>query len=184
MAAFVLALLIKTFLFQAFFIPSGSMEPTLRPGDRVIVNKLADGPRRGDVIVFRNPNLPEIERNPISGVLHWVTQGLGFSGRQDEHLIKRVIGLPGETVEVRGGAVFIDGQQLGPEPYLSEEEDLGSFGPVTVPEGELFVMGDNRAHSGDSRSILGTIPLDHVVGRAFVVVWPPSQMGWVHGGMQ
>ena len=171
--ALVLALLIKTFLFQAFYIPTGSMEPTLHgPGDRVLVNKLpyyVHDPRRGDVIVFENPAV-QVDRSLIGGFVHWLSEGLGRSGVEDEFLIKRVVGLPGETVEAHDGSVYIDGARLD-EPYLHEK--TADFGPETVPEGELFMMGDNRNQSQDSRFI-GTIPIDDVVGKGEVVIWPPS----------
>ncbi len=183
--AFVLALVIKTFLVQAFYIPSASMEPTLMPGDRVLVNKVVYNlhePRRGDVIVFENPHpLPEPKRNPISAFLNWLTEGLGFSRPPEEDFIKRVIGLPGETVEYKNGVVSIDGRPLD-EPYLRGlKEDTRAYGPTRVPEGQLLVMGDNRLNSNDSRFGLGFIPIDRVVGKAFVVIWPPSRVGWIRG---
>lgn len=177
--ALVLALLIKTFLVQAFYIPSESMVPTLEPGDRVLVNKVVyrfHPPGRGDVIVFENPDpASEPHRNLIAGVLNWVGRGLGFAQPADEDFIKRVIGLPGETIEGRGGSVYINGQKLE-EPYLNGVT-TGSFGPKKVPEGAYFVMGDNRGNSNDSRYGLGTIPEDKIVGEAFVIIWPPSRWG-------
>jgi len=183
--AFVLALLIKTFLVQAFYIPSGSMEPTLMPGDRVLVNKVVyrlHDPGRGDIIVFENPHpVPEQHRNPVSAFVNWLTEGLGFTRPPDEDFIKRVIGLPGETVEYRRGAVYIDGERLD-EPYLQGlPKDTRAYPPTKVPEGKLFVMGDNRLNSNDSRFGLGFVPIDKVVGRAFVVIWPPSDVGWLRG---
>jgi signal peptidase I len=189
--AFALALLIKTFFFQAFFIPSGSMEPTLVRGDRVIVNKIPyylHDPRRGDVIVFSNPNGKSVDRGIVGGFFHWLGQGLGLTGAEepscgdtnpDEDFIKRVIGLPGDTVEGRGGAVWVDGKKLT-EPYLAEGGRTEPFAPVDVPPGKLFVMGDNRGNSCDSRFALGMVPEDHVIGRAVVIIWPPSRMGFLH----
>ncbi|HXY72770.1 MAG TPA: signal peptidase I [Actinomycetota bacterium] len=182
--AFVLALLIKTFLVQAFFIPSVSMDPTLKVGDRVLVNKLTyrfHEPGRGDVIVFEDPNAPPVHRNPVSAFAHWVTDGLGLTTSPDKDFIKRVIGLPGETVEVKGGKVFINGAPLSPEPYLSPIVDSGCCEGRTwhVPQGDLFVMGDNRTDSNDSRGTLGFIPISKVVGRAFVIIWPPSRIHWL-----
>lgn len=181
--AFGLALLIKTFLVQAFYIPSLSMAPTLEVGDRVLVRKILYEPARGDVIVFENPNpLTEPDRPWYSDAWHWVIEGLGFSTSPDRDFIKRVIGLPGETVEMRDGKVLIDGRALE-EPYLDGlPPDTRAFAPVTVPEGELFVMGDNRLNSNDSRFGLGSVPIDKVVGKAFVIIWPPSRMGWLPGG--
>jgi signal peptidase I len=181
--AFVLALLIKTFLVQAFYIPSQSMEPTLLVGDRVLVNKFIYAfrePRRGEIIVFENPRLDEPDRNPLSAFWHWIIEGLGVSADPEKDFIKRVIALPGETIEVNGGRVFVDGERIE-EPYLNEERDRSDFGPFIVPEGHLFVMGDNRANSQDSRSSLGPIPRDKVVGEAFILIWPPSNFRWLSG---
>jgi signal peptidase I len=176
--AVVLALLIKTFLVQAFYIPSPSMHPTLVENDRVLVNRLVyrfHPPRRGDVIVFENPHPAPGHQDPFTAFVHWVGQGLGIAqGGRDKDFIKRVIGLPGDTVEIHQGTVFVNGTPLN-EPYLSPIKDRGSFGPYLVPAGSLFVMGDNRTDSDDSRGSLGYIPIDRVVGRAFVIVWPPSR---------
>ncbi len=159
--AVVVALLVKTFLVQAFRIPSESMDPTLQVGDRVLVNKLSyrlHDVNRGDVVVFtRPPNLPEGPDQPAD-------------------LIKRVVGLPGDTVQAKDGRVFVNGRPLD-EPYLPEgtrTENLGT--PVVVPEGQVLVLGDNRANSADGR-VFGTIPEDTIIGRAFVVVWPLSRFG-------
>jgi signal peptidase I len=183
LVAFLLALLIKTFLVQAFYIPSASMENTLLVGDRVLVNKLVyrfHPPRRGDIIVFEDPHPTEgPHRNPVSAFVHWLTEGLGVSSNPQKDFIKRVIALPGETIEITEGKVFIDGKEIH-EPYLNPTPDLSSFGPETVPADQLFVMGDNRANSNDSRRGLGTIPYDKVVGRAFVIIWPPSRVQWLH----
>jgi signal peptidase I len=180
--ALVVAVLIKTFLVQAFYIPSASMEPTLMPGDRVLVNKLVyrfGDVHRGDVIVFENPDLSQIpNRNWVEGVLHWLGEGLGVAQPENEDLIKRVIGLPGDTVEIRDHTVSVNGRPLT-EPYLTAQAraSMGDFGPVTVPNRALFVMGDNRGNSADSRFGLGSVPEDNVIGRAFVIVWPPSDAG-------
>jgi signal peptidase I len=184
--AFVLALLIKSFLVQAFYIPSESMVPTLKVGDRVLVNKLVyrfHEPRRGDIIVFEDPNPPpQPHRNPVDAFWHWLTEGLGFAQSPEKDFIKRVIALPGETIEIRtGGAVYIDGKLLR-EPYLDGlPVDPRPFPPYTVKPGELFVMGDNRPDSNDSRFGLGGIPIDKVIGKAFVKIWPPSRIGLLHG---
>lgn len=174
--------MLKTFVVQAFFIPSGSMEPTLMPGDRVLVSKVLYHPQRGDIIVFEDPHPgPQPDRGVVGGFLHWLSQGLGFARPADEDFIKRVIGMPGETLEIRDHTVRIDGQSLD-EPYLTRAAKLsmGDYGPITVPPDALFVMGDNRGNSNDSRASLGFIPLDRVVGHAFVLIWPPSRMGWLH----
>lgn len=179
--AFTLAILLKTFVVQAFFIPSGSMEPALAPGDRVLVNKALDDPSRGDVIVFADPQgRPGPDRGVVGGTLHWLSEALGFARPEDDDFIKRVIGLPGELVEIRNRQVFVDNRRIS-EPYLTPEarSSMPDFGPVQVPQDALFVMGDNRPHSNDSRAGLGFVPLDRVVGEAFLIVWPPSRAGWV-----
>ena len=185
LVAFLLALVIKTFLIQAFYIPSESMEPTLNVGDRVLVNKVVyhlHSPRRGDIIVFSDPHpVPQPHRNPLSAFAHWLTDGLGVTTSPDKDFIKRVIGLPGETIEIHRGVVIVDGRALD-EPYLtSAAREIGDFGPRTIPAGNLFVMGDNRPNSNDSRFQLGYIPLNKVIGRAFVIIWPPSRIRLLHG---
>ena len=178
--AFGLAIVLKTVFVQAFYIPSGSMEPTLHPGDRVLVRKIAYEPDRGDIIVFSDPRggLGQ-DRGLVGGFLHWLSEGIGFARPEDEDFIKRVIGLPGETVELRNGRLYVDGVQVE-QPYLAGREDTRDYGPVKVPQGELFVLGDNRLNSNDSRFGLGFVPKDKVIGRAFVIVWPPSRVGWLH----
>jgi signal peptidase I len=181
--AFALALLIKTFLIQAFYIPSQSMVPTLKVGDRVLVNKLVydfGETQRGDVIVFENPNLREPDRGVLEALWNWLTEGLGFSADPQEDFIKRVVALPGETIEVRNGNVFIDGERIQ-EPYLTDRalQDRADFPPTVIKPEHVFVMGDNRPNSQDSRSSLGQIPLDKVVGKAFVMLWPPSRIEWL-----
>jgi signal peptidase I len=157
-AALVLALLIKTFLFQVFYIPSESMVPTLKVGDRVVVNKLSDvfgDVGRGDILVFEAP--PEARSEDIAD------------------LVKRVVGLPGETLEGREGSVYVDGRRLD-EPYLPEGTITRDFGPTKVPAGHLFMMGDNRVASRDSRSF-GPIEESTVIGRVFLRLWPPRSIG-------
>ncbi len=184
--ALVIAILIKTFLVQAFYIPSESMEPTLRPGDRVLVCRICthvSDIHRGDVIVFSDPSpQPDAGRGAIGGVLHWLAEGIGVAQPENPDYIKRVIGLPGDTVELNGGRLFVNGEQVD-EPYLNAQKDRRPYGPTTVPDGKLFVLGDNRAHSGDSRfpppEGVGLVPIDKVIGKAFVIVWPPSRWGWL-----
>lgn len=185
--AFVLALVIKAFLVQAFFIPSGSMEQTLHgcpgcKGDRVLVNKVVYKLRdinRGEIVVFNGLDSFQSEvvvpppRNGFESarrkVASWI--GLGTPGEKD--FIKRVIGLPGDTVACcTNGHVTVNGVELN-EPYLFED-DAREFQAVVVPEDKLFVMGDHRSRSSDSRDH-GPVPSDKVIGRAFVVVWPPSR---------
>ena len=174
--ALALAFLIKTFLLQAFYIPSGSMIPTLAIGDRVLVEKVTyrtRPPERGEVIVFQRPGSERV-RSGVSGQLRSFLEGLGLAQPDaDIDLIKRVIGLPGERVRVRKGVVFVNGRRLK-EPYAQPE--TRSFPSTKVPPGELFMMGDNRMNSQDSRfPELGTVPVENVVGRAFVILWPPAQ---------
>ena len=178
--AFALALLIKTFLIQAFYIPSESMVPTLLIGDRVLVNKLVydfGEPQRGDVIVFENPDLVEEDRNVVEVVWDWLVEGLGFSTDPTRDFIKRVVGVPGDTVEMKNGKVFVNGQRIA-EPYLSNR-GAQDFPPTQVEPDRVFVMGDNRPNSQDSRSALGQIPMDKIVGKAFVLLWPPSRVEWL-----
>ena len=190
--ALLLAILIKTFLVQAFYIPSESMVPTLQVGDRVLVNRLAyrfGDIERFDVIVFSDPNPPPgQDRGLVGGFLHWLAEGTGVAKPAQEDFIKRVIALPGETWEIHDGAVYVNGVQLD-EPYLVGPPDQRNFGPETVPDGSLFVLGDNRLHSCDSRFTpddagvcrgLGYVPEDNVIGQAFVIIWPPGDMGWLH----
>lgn len=160
-AALTVALVVKTFLIQAFFIPSGSMEPTLKPGDRVLVNKLSydlHSIHRGDIVVFKSP------------------PGEAASDPSVKDLIKRVIGLPGDRIQAINGQVYIDGKLLK-EPYLpAGPTSLTTDLPLqTVPPGQYFMLGDNRTNSKDSRFI-GTIPKHLIVGRAFVRVWPLSSL--------
>lgn len=179
--AFAVALLIKTFLLQAFFIPSASMEPTLVEGDRVLVEKVTDwfgGPDRGDVVVFerRLPGLTgsdEVDDESVfSDIRDAFRELFGFPTGTSQDFIKRVIGVGGDTVEGRGGEVFVNGEAID-EPYLPEDSETEPFLPIDVPEGEIFVMGDNRANSDDSRNF-GPVPEDNVIGIAFVLIWPPS----------
>lgn len=177
--AFALALVLKTFVVQAFYIPSGSMETTLMPDDRVLVNKVLYHPHRGDIVVFEDPSGQQTDRGVVGGLFHWLSEGLGFARPANEDFIKRVIGLPGETVELRDGNLYVDGEQV-PQPYLRGPPDTRPYGPKTVPPDSLFVLGDNRLYSNDSRYGLGFVPIDKVVGKAFVAIWPPSRIGWLH----
>jgi len=174
--ALVVAVIIKTFLFQAFFIPSGSMKETLQVNDRVLVNKLSyrfGDLARGDVIVFDDPrgSAAETSESVVEALLRNLAESIGLSTPQSE-FIKRVVATAGETIEVSDGEVLVDGVAID-EPYLSPGLRQRDFGPETVPEGFVFVMGDNRNSSVDS-TVFGPIPIGDIVGRAFVIVWPPS----------
>jgi signal peptidase I len=196
--AFVLALLVKTFLVQAFFIPSGSMEQTLHgctgcTGDRVLVNKIPywfGEPEPGDIVVFKGPDTwsPEIDvqapSNWFTGVLLWLGRTVGVAPPSEDDFIKRVIATEGQTVQCCDqGRVTVDGKPLD-EPYIYQNtpESDRAFGPVTVPQGRLWVMGDHRSASADSKAHIddkysGTIGVDDVIGKASVIVWPPSRIG-------
>jgi signal peptidase I len=137
------------------------------------------GPERGDVIVFSDPKgRPGPDRGIVGGFFHWLSGALGIERPEHEDFIKRVIGLPGENVELRDGRLFIEGARV-PEPYRGGRPDTRDYGPV-VPDNALFVLGDNRTKSNDSRFGLGFIALAKVIGRAFAIVWPPSRVGWIH----
>ncbi|MGP3968579.1 signal peptidase I [Streptomyces sp. 6N223] len=191
--AIVLALLIKTFLVQAFSIPSDSMRDTLQRGDRVLVDKLTPwfgaDPERGDVVVFHDPGgwLGEAPTDD-GGFGAAVQDVLSFIGlmpsAEDQDLIKRVIAVGGDTVECEeGGPVTVNGVALDESSYLKPgSTPCGDrpFGPITVPEDRLWVMGDNRQDSLDSRYHQnlkgnGTVSVDDVVGRAIVVAWPVTR---------
>jgi signal peptidase I len=172
LVALVIAVVVKTFLFQAFYIPSGSMLETLQINDRVLVNKLSyrfGDVHRGDVVVFDRGNRPP--ESPPEALFRNLLESIGIRTPEAD-LIKRVIGLPGETIEIRDNTVYVDGAPLR-EPYLREGTHMPDFPAEKVPQGEYFVMGDNRNSSRDSR-FDGPIESEHIVGRAFVIVWPPS----------
>ncbi|GAA1093345.1 MULTISPECIES: signal peptidase I [Kitasatospora] len=189
--ALILALVIKTFFVQAFSIPSGSMEQTLKIGDRVLVDKLTpwfgSEPERGEVVVFHDPGgwlNDEPTQQNSNAFVRGIQNVFSFIGlmpsSNEKDLIKRVIAVGGDTVECQGsGPVKVNGVALD-EPYLYPgNTPCGEkpFGPVKVPEGRIWVMGDHRGDSLDSRYHQdqpggGTVPVKNVVGRAFVVAWP------------
>jgi signal peptidase I len=184
LVALALAVLIKSFLVQAFFIPSVSMEPTLAPGDRILVCRICNtfsDVTYGDVIVFSDPHPgPETDRGLVGGFLHWLGEGIGVARPEHDDFIKRVAALEGDTWEIRRGVLFVNGRRVA-EPYVATEPDPRDFGPEVVPDGMLFVLGDNRAHSGDSRfqppAGLGYVPEDEVIGEAFMIAWPLGRIG-------
>lgn len=174
--ALILAVVIKTFIVQAFFIPSGSMLETLQLDDRVLVSKLSyvwGDPDHGDVVVFDDPRGVAAEEESVPARL-WrnLAESIGIRTPQSE-FIKRIIGIGGDTVEARDGVVYVNGEAID-EPYLPSYAVTDDFTIVEVPAGDVFVMGDNRSDSVDSRSF-GTIPEEEIVGRAFIVMWPPSR---------
>lgn len=176
---------LRTFVAQAFSIPSASMFPQLEVGDRVIVSKLAydlHDPNRGDIVVFDCPPAVGCVNGEAQGSLlgRWLgglLEAVGLRQPSTEEYIKRVVGLPGETVEGREGEVYVDGRRLV-EPYLPGSAVTSDFDPATLDEDELWVMGDNRSNSSDSR-IFGPIDVDTVVGRATLRVWPPLRTAFL-----
>jgi signal peptidase I len=174
-ASLIAAVLMKTFLFAAFYIPSISMQPTLEVQDRIMVNKLLYDfrpPRAGEIVVFDNPLVDGPEGDGIKErVAKAVRDAFGLRAVEvPDDFIKRIIGLGGDVVEISNGVVTVNGTAID-EPYLHPDTQMCEFGPVTVPEGELFLMGDNRNSSGDSR-VFGTRPIEDVIGKAFVLIWP------------
>jgi len=154
------------------------MFDTIHVNDRVMVNKLAfrlGEPQRGDVVVFRDPAEEEFEESVPEAVMRSVLEAIGIRTRGRDDLIKRVIGLPGDTIAVSENQVHIDGVPLA-EPYLDDGVVMPDAGPFTVGEDEVFVMGDNREFSFDSRRF-GNIEYEALVGRAFVIIWPLSNFG-------
>ncbi|WP_022926107.1 signal peptidase I [Serinicoccus marinus] len=193
--ALVISFLIKTFLAQAFWIPSGSMENTLVYGDRVMVSKLQVGSLgvdRGDIVVFEDPGgwLPPVERVDRGPLLNGTLRALEFVGvapsSQGNHLIKRVVGMPGDTVACcdEDGRLSVNGEPLE-EDYLypSDQPSTSDF-EITVPEGHIWLMGDHRSNSRDSRANddgtgeQGSVPLDDVVGQAVVLLYPFDHFDW------
>jgi signal peptidase I len=189
-AAAVLTLLVKAFVIQVYRIPSASMENTLQIGDRVLVNKVVyhfRGIARGDVVVFSGqdswgPDAPPPSSNPVVRVFDDVLSGLGLHSEQT-YYIKRVIGLPGDHVACcTDGKVTVNGVPLDEGQYLFPGNPPSTFKfSDVVPPGHLWVMGDHRSDSDDSRYHPGdpgggAVPENEVVGRAFLIIWPPSQL--------
>ncbi len=199
-AALLVSFLVKTFLVRSFYIPSGSMENTLQINDRVIVNELVPDVvslKRGDVVVFKDPggwltgsDVPKVApTTPAGKAVDWALTQIGLgTGDSDDHLIKRVIGLPGDRVSCCNdlGQMSVNGVPIK-EPYLKLPAGAPASATnfdVTVPKGTIWVMGDNRNDSKDSRyngdtPSRGFVPLSDVTGRAFVISWPTSRWTWL-----
>lgn len=177
--AAVVAIIVQSFFLKAFIIPSASMEPTLKIGDRVMVDRVTyyfRKPRRGDIVVWRYP--PTDPRslnttNPFYWPFQQVAETLHLAHRGTTPYVKRVIATEGETFQIKEGRVYINGKRIK-EPYAVE--DSSDFGPVKVPRGMFYGLGDNRPNSRDSR-FFGPIPYRAVIGRVFLIWWPPKDFG-------
>lgn len=196
--AIAISFVVKTFLIRSFFIPSASMEQTLQIDDRIVVNELVPDVvpvQHGDIVVFKDPGgwltaVPTQSKGPIGDSVDWLLSLVGLaSPDNNQHLIKRVIGLPGDTVACCNakGALTINGVAIN-EPYINlppgETRASGVDFKVTVPANSLWVMGDNRYNSADSRFNIdkpghGFVTMNDVVGRAFVITWPVSRWSWL-----
>jgi signal peptidase I len=196
--AVLVSFLIKTFLIRSFFIPSQSMEHTLEVDDRIIVNELVPdlvALEHGDVVVFQDPGgwlpaTPEIEQPPLVAAVDWFLALVGLSAPDsNDHLVKRLIGMPGDHVVCCNalGQMSVNGVPLD-EPYVvlppGEQKVSRDDFDVTVPDDSLWVMGDNRYNSKDSRYNRetpreGFVPVENIVGKAFVVSWPVSNWEWL-----
>jgi signal peptidase I len=178
--ALVASLVVRTHVAQAFSIPSASMLPQLEEGDRVVVSRTAyrlHEPHRGDIVVFDSPMSSKEEGPLLERVAKDALESVGLREPGEDELIKRIVGLPGETISAQGGRVVVDGRAVI-EPYLPPGVTTADFPPVEVPAGHVFVLGDNRGDSTDSR-VFGTVDLDTVVGRAVARVWPPSRTAFL-----
>lgn len=176
LAALVVAILIKTFIIQPFYIPSGSMVPTLEINDRVMVSKLSfrfGEVERGDVVVFETG--PDVELSAPDAVVRAVLDALGIGTEGREDLIKRVVAIGGDTVEIRGNQMIINQEPLV-EPYLNGGVQMSDMAERLIAADEVWVMGDNRNESSDSR-VFGPVDVDDVVGRAVIRIWPVDRLG-------
>jgi signal peptidase I len=176
LAALVVAVLIKTFVVQPFYIPSESMVHTLEINDRVMVSKLSyrfGEVERGDIVVFETG--PEVVRTIPEAAVQAVLDALGVTGPGEEDLIKRVIAIGGDTVSIQDNQVHVNGAAVA-EPYLHEGTQMADMPERTIESGFIWVMGDNRNESSDSR-VFGPVPVEDVVGHALVRIWPPERVG-------
>lgn len=198
LVAILVALLVRTFLVQVFWIPSGSMEQTLEVGDRVAVNRIVyrfAEPARGDVVVFDGSGtfVPESVEPPpsnvVAGLVVELGRALGIVPPPDTVFVKRIIGVGGDRVTCcdAQGRILVNGEPID-EPYLypGNVPSQQRF-DIVVPEGRLWLMGDHREASADSRAHLGdpgggTVAVDDVIGKVFARIWPPTEIGWVPGG--
>lgn len=184
--ALLIAVVIKLFLVQAFSIPSASMVPTLVKGDRILVCRIClrfDDVDRGDVVVFEGPDGSAPDRGVAGGALHWLGETLGVASPPHDDFVKRVAGLPGDVLEIdRTGMLSVNGETVE-EPYLNQPVPRSPFPKTTVPDGMLFVLGDNRGDSADSRcdppGCTGLVPIDKLIGVTFLRMWPVSRIGVV-----
>jgi signal peptidase I len=181
--AILLAVVFKTFLVAAFYIPSGSMESTLNVSDRVLVEKVSyrfGDVENGDVVVFVHDDLvlePNGSSNPIARFFSSLGQAIGLVPPSDRDFIKRVVGVPGDEIACQDGRLLRNGKPVA-EPYLDPGVTTDGCKTTVVPAGKLYVMGDNRTNSQDSRAF-GVIDRSDVVGRAFVRIWPLTHVGWL-----
>lgn len=195
LALVVVFALVGSFVVQPYLIPSGSMENTLRPGDRVVVNKLAyrfGDVERGDIVVFDGSGTfagSDSNGGSLSRILRRAAATVGLAEPERTHYIKRVIGIGGDRVACcdPDGRITVNGEPLD-EPYLYPGDEPSAAGfDVEVPEGRLWVLGDHRSDSMDSREHLGspgggTVAEERVIGRAEFVCWPPSRWGSLRAG--
>jgi signal peptidase I len=178
--ALLIVLVVNLFLAQATRVEGQSMEPNIHNNQRLVVEKVSYRlhlPERGDIVVLKPPNWQPLQLD--QSVIAWFCTVLPLECGRDipDPLIKRVIGLPGETIEIREGNVYIDGQLLD-EPYL-EQATYGTLSPRVISPDHVFVMGDNRGASNDSRSF-GEVALSNIIGRAWLRYWPAEDLGMVH----
>ena len=178
--ALTFAVAIKSFLVQPFYIPTESMLPTIEVNDRVMVSKLSyrfGEPQRGDIVVFYSPLNGEDDANFPERVVRHILEAVGVRTASADDLIKRVVAVGGDTVEIKEGVLLINDVAI-PEPYLFEPDAMPDFGPEMVPVGSVFVMGDNRRISFDSRRF-GPISNENLIGEGVLRIWPVDRFGAV-----